>query len=45
MNYGPRGRDYLAMFCIVLAVGAGIGIGCQHGCSYVREHLTVEWSE
>jgi hypothetical protein len=45
MSYGPRGRDWLALLFVVFAAGAGIGIGCQHGCRYVRDHLNVEWSE
>ena len=33
----------ISMVVGALVVGALVGIGCQAGCGYLREHVNVEW--
>lgn len=43
--FGPNltSGDLLAMLIGLLLIGAVLGIGCNAGCSYLREHINVEW--
>ncbi len=37
------GDAFLAWTAIVVFAGALLGVGCYAGCSFVREHVSVEW--
>lgn len=41
--WGPSRSGMIAGMLALLLVGAGLGVGCEQGCAYVRSHLHVEW--
>ncbi len=41
--YGPSARELVGFCLLLLVVGGVLGVGCQHGCAYVRRHIVVHW--
>lgn len=37
----PTGRDLLVLAIALLLTGALLGVGCNAGCGYVREHVDI----
>ena len=41
--YGPTPGELWAFVASVLIVGAILGVGCEHGCGYARNHIEISW--
>ncbi len=42
---GVTGAGLIGVAAVILLIGALVGIGCNAGCGYVREHINVEWKK
>jgi hypothetical protein len=39
------GRQWIVFLAIVAGLGALLGIGCERGCSYLRQHVSIGWAQ
>lgn len=40
-NIFPSGRELACAVVFLLAAGAALGVGCEHGCGWIRRHVSV----